>query len=67
MALACALAAALGPSLLRAGEIADAIGQARITGGIIVVIGGSDPSYDDAAGSRCTVQGLESNVARVRA
>ena len=51
----------------RAGEIADVIGQARITGGIVVVIGGSDRSYDDAAGSRCTVQGLERNVDRVRA
>ena len=64
---ACALAAALGPSLLSAGEIADVIDQARITGGIVVVIGGSDRSYDDAAGSRCTVQGLERNVDRVRA
>ena len=58
IALACAFAAGLGALPLRAGEIADAIGQARITGGIVVVVDGSDASYDDAADSNCTVHAL---------
>jgi len=67
MALACVLAASFGVSSLTAGEIADAIKQARITGGIIVVVNGGDASYDDAADSNCTVHGLESDVGRIRA
>ncbi|HUT11409.1 MAG TPA: PQQ-binding-like beta-propeller repeat protein [Thermoguttaceae bacterium] len=54
-------------SSLSAGEIADVIEQARITGGIVVIVGGSDASYDDAAGSGCTVHGLEADDARVHA
>ena len=67
IALACAFAAGLGALPLRAGEIADAIGQARITGGIVVVVDGSDASYDDAADSNCTVHALESDGDRLRA
>jgi hypothetical protein len=66
IALACALAAGLGALPLRVGEIADAIEQARITGGIVVVVGGSDASYDDAAASNCTVHALESDGDRLR-
>ena len=67
MALACVLIAGFGTSSLTAGEIADAIKQARITGGIVVVVSGSDASYDDAADSNCTVHGLESDSGRIRA
>ena len=60
------LAVGSATSPLGAGEIADAIEQARITGGIVVVVDGSDASYDDAADSKCTVHGLEADDARVR-
>ena len=67
MALACVLVAGLGTSALSAGEIADAIKRARTTGGIVVVVHGSDASYYDAAHSSCTVHGLESDGGRIRA
>ena len=47
--------------------IADAVKQARVTGGIIVLLNGSDASYEDAAGTNCTVHGLENDGARVTA
>ena len=65
VALASVLVAMLGTSPLAAGEIADAIKHARITGGIVAVVNGSDATYDDAASSNCTVHGLESDGGRV--
>ena len=52
---------------LHAGELADVVRQARITGGIIVLVDGSDASYEDAAGTPCTVHGLETDGTRVPA
>ena len=50
-----------------AGQIADTVKEARITGGIIVLVNGSDATYAEAAATRCTVHGLETNRARVGA
>jgi len=47
------------------GEIADTASQARITGGIIVLVNGSDATYDEAAATQCTVHGLETDGKRI--
>jgi len=50
---------------LHATEIADAVTQARISGGIIVLVNGTDAAYDEAAATKCTVHGLETNGKRI--
>ena len=57
----CALAviAALTACSLYASEIADTVAQARIKGGIIVLVNATDAAYDEAAATNCTVHGLE--------
>ena len=62
-----ALLAALMACRLHAGEIANTVTQARITGGIIVLVNGSDATYDAAAATTCTVHGLEEDGRRIGA
>ena len=62
-----ALLTALIACSLHAGEIADAVKQARISGGIIVLVNGSDAIYDEAAATKCTVHGIETDSQRIGA
>ena len=50
---------------LHAGEMADAVARARINGGMVVVVNGSDATYDEAAATKCTVHGLETDGKRI--
>ena len=50
---------------LHAGEVADAVTQGRISGGIIVLVNASDATYDEAAATTCTVHGLETDGGRM--
>ncbi len=52
---------------LHAGQVADTVKQARIAGGIIVVVNGSAATYDDAAATGCTVHGLDTDWERLAA
>jgi outer membrane protein assembly factor BamB len=60
-----ALLAVLSAGTLHGGEIGVTVREERITGGIIVVVGGSDVTYDDAAATKCTVHGLETDGERI--
>jgi len=52
---------------LHAGEVADAVAQGRISGGIIVLVDAGDATYDEAAATKCTVHGLETDGRRIGA
>ena len=52
---------------VHAGEIADAVAQARINGGVIVLVNGGDEAYAEAIATRCVVHGLETNGKRTAA
>jgi outer membrane protein assembly factor BamB len=52
---------------VHADEITDAVKQARIRGGVIVLVNGGDSLYDQAAATKCTVHGLETDGNRVDA
>jgi outer membrane protein assembly factor BamB len=59
------IAACIGP--LYAGPIADSVKEARITGGIVMVVNGSGATYDEATATECTVYGLETDAERLSA
>ena len=50
-----------------AGQLADTVKSARISGGVIVLVNGSDEVYKDAAATNCTVHGLETDGKRIGA
>ena len=52
---------------VHAGEIADAVAGGRITGGIIVLVNGSDAAYEEAGATKCMVHGLETDGKRIAA
>jgi outer membrane protein assembly factor BamB len=58
---------ALTACSVHAGEIADAVKKARISGGIIVLVNSGDATYDEAAATKCTVHGLETDSKRIDA
>jgi len=62
---ASAVIAALTACSLYASEIADTVAQARIKGGIIVLVNATDAAYGEAAATNCTVHGLETDGKRV--
>jgi outer membrane protein assembly factor BamB len=62
-----AVLAALTGSSAHAAEIADAVKQARIGGGVIVLVDASDEAYNEAAATKCIVHGLETDDKRIDA
>jgi outer membrane protein assembly factor BamB len=61
------LVATLSAGAAVAGELADAVDRARLTGGIILVVNGGDATYAEAAALPCTVLGLETDGKRIAA